>query len=150
MFLAILTLSRTVMTMTKVDPKRSANMARIRPQDTAPEMAVRRILHRMGYRFRLHQRDLPGKPDVVLSRYSTIFLVHGCFWHRHPSCRFAYSPKSRVDFWQAKFEANVTRDRKVERQLWEMGWTVRIIWECETFNLDSLEALLRRVLCGKK
>ena len=82
--------------MTQVDPKRSAMMARIGPRDTAPEIAVRRVLHRMGYRFRLHRQDLPGKPDVVLPRHRMIFLIHGCFWHRHSGCRFAYMPKSRV------------------------------------------------------
>ena len=126
--------------------QRSANMARIGQRNTSPELAVRRALHRMGYRFRLHRRDLPGTPDVVLPRHKTIFLVHGCFWHRHSHCRFAYTPKSHVDFWKAKFEANVVRDQRVERELRNMGWVVRIIWECETRDLTALEDELRLAL----
>lgn len=121
-------------------------MARIGQKDTEPELAVRRLLHRMGYRFRLHRADLPGRPDVVLPRHRTIFLIHGCFWHRHPGCRFAYEPKSRTEFWRSKFERNVARDRKVERQLREGGWTVQVIWECETRDAAALEHRLRRVL----
>ena len=135
-----------VISMTGINPKRSANMARIGPRDTAPELAARRILHRMGYRFRLHRRDLPGKPDIVLPRRRTIFLIHGCFWHRHRGCRFAYLPKTRVEFWQAKFKANVVRDRRVERRLRTMGWKVHVIWECETHDPVSLEARLKRAL----
>lgn len=119
-------------------------MARIGSRDTAPELAVRRALHRMGYRFRLCRPDLPGRPDVVLPRYRMIFLVHGCFWHRHSRCRFAYMPKSRVEFWRAKFEANVTRDRKVRRELQDRGWTVQIIWECETQDPVKLDSRLRK------
>jgi len=104
----------------------------------------------MGYRFRLHQPDLPGKPDVVLPRHRTIFLIHGCFWHHHPACRFAYMPKTRVDFWDAKFKANVIRDRKVERQLREKGWTVQVIWECETRDQAALKKLLRRALSERR
>lgn len=129
-----------------IDPKRSAMMARIGPRDTAPEMAVRRALHRLGYRFRLHRRDLPGKPDVVLPRHRTVFMVHGCFWHRHTGCRFAYMPKSRVEFWQNKFEGNVARDRRVVRELKKLGWVVRIIWECESKDSSGLEERLRSQL----
>jgi DNA mismatch endonuclease (patch repair protein) len=129
-------------TTTEIDPKRSANMAHIGPRDTAPELAVRRALHRMGYRFRLYCRDLPGKPDIVLPRHRTIFMIHGCFWHRHPGCRFAYMPKSRVEFWRGKFEGNISRDERVLRELTEMGWTVRIIWECETRDPAELEQRL--------
>lgn len=129
-----------------VDPKRSANMARIGPRDTRPEMAVRRALHRMGYRFRLHLRDLPGRPDIVLPRLRTIILVHGCFWHRHPECRFAYMPKSRTDFWCRKFARNVARDREVREELEGLGWTVQVIWECETRNPDNLIRRLREIL----
>jgi len=135
---------------TEIDPKRSANMARIGPRDTVPELAVRRALHRMGYRFRLHRRDLPGKPDVVLSRLRTIFLIHGCFWHRHPGCRFAYSPKSRTAFWEGKFERNMIRDQKVEQQLRDAGWTVHTIWECETRDPAVLADRLRQMLSGKR
>ena len=129
-----------------VDPKRSANMARIGPRDTRPELAVRRALHRMGYRFRLHRKDLPGRPDIVLPRLRTIILVHGCFWHRHPNCRFAYTPKSRTDFWFEKFLRNVARDREVRAELEGLGWTVQVIWECETRNPDDLIRRLREIL----
>lgn len=113
-------------------------MARIRSKDTSPEIAVRKLLHSLGYRFRLHRKDLPGKPDLVLPRYKAAILVHGCFWHRHPGCKYAYSPKSNVEFWQKKFDANQTRDLKVQAQLVEMGWRYCVIWECETSNLDKL------------
>lgn len=135
--------------MTEIDPKRSANMARIGPRDTAPELTVRRALHRMGYRFRLHTPTLPGKPDVVLPRHRMIFLIHGCFWHRHGGCRFASVPKTRADFWNAKFEANVVRDRKVERELRKLGWRVHVVWECETRDNISLERRLRKALREK-
>ena len=121
-------------------------MARIGPRDTAPELAVRSALHRMGYRFRLHRPDLPGKPDIVLPRHRTIFLIHGCFWHRHPGCRFACSPKSRTEFWEDKFRRNVARDQRVEHELRERGWTVQVIWECETRDNAVLERLLLAVL----
>lgn len=117
-------------------------MSRIRGKDTRPELRVRSALHRLGYRFRLNRRDLPGKPDIVLPRYQTVIFVHGCFWHRHPGCRFAYTPKSRVEFWQAKFERNVERHREVEEELTTLGWRVLVIWECET---DSATGLLDRL-----
>lgn len=117
---------------------RSWNMSRIRCSDTAPERAVRSLLHRMGYRFRLHCKALPGRPDVVLPRYRTVVLVHGCFWHRHKSCRFAYVPKTREEFWQAKFDANVARDQVVFRSLRAQGWHVIVVWECETRNVTRL------------
>ena len=110
---------------------RSWNMSRIRNRDTAPEKIVRSLLHRMGYRFRLHRRDLPGSPDIVLPKYRTVIFVHGCFWHRHKGCKFAYMPKSRPEFWQNKFDTNVERDRRVKRELKKLGWRVIVIWECE-------------------
>jgi len=130
----------------QIDPKRSANMARIGPKDTSPELAVRRSLHRLGYRFRLHRPDLPGKPDITLPRFQTVILVHGCFWHRHPGCRFAYMPKSRVDFWKAKLEGNAARDQKVRQALEDRGWKVFVVWECETERTDELKRRLRRML----
>ena len=111
--------------------KRSEVMSRIRSRDTGPERAVRSMLHRMGYRFRLHRKDLPGKPDIVLPRYRAVVLVHGCFWHRHPGCRFAYVPKSRKAFWREKFADNVRRDKSVRKQLAALGWRVVTVWECE-------------------
>ena len=111
--------------------KRSEVMARIRSRDTNPEKAVRSLLHGMGYRFRLHRRDLPGTPDIVLPRYRTVVFVHGCFWHSHKGCKYAYQPKSRTEFWKRKLQLNVERDQIVESELTEAGWNVGIIWECE-------------------
>jgi len=129
-----------------IDPKRSAMMARIGPRDTAPELTVRRTLHRLGYRFRLHRKDLPGRPDITLPRHRVVVLVHGCFWHRHPDCRYAYTPKSRVEFWTKKFQQNVERDARVQRELEARGWTVLTVWECETFDTDRLDTRLRKLL----
>jgi DNA mismatch endonuclease (patch repair protein) len=113
-------------------------MSRIRGRDTTPERAVRSILHRLGYRFRLHSRSLPGRPDVVLPRYKTVVFVHGCFWHRHKKCRFAYVPKSRTKFWTEKFSGNVERDRRVVRMLRSIGWRVLVVWECELRDVQSV------------
>jgi DNA mismatch endonuclease (patch repair protein) len=126
-----------------ISPERSAMMARIGQRNTAPEIAVRRALHRLGLRFRLHRRDLPGTPDIVLPARRLALLVHGCFWHRHHGCRLAYTPKSRPKFWNAKFERNVTRDQEVRQALTDLGWRVLVVWECETRDLAILE---RRVL----
>ena len=111
---------------------RSWNMSRIKGSNTAPECLVRSLLHRMGYRFRLHRKDLPGRPDIVLPKHETVVLVHGCYWHRHAGCRFAYTPKSNTDFWKAKFNENVRRDAIQFSQLNDLGWRVIIVWECET------------------
>lgn len=110
---------------------RSWNMSRIRGRNTAPEKQVRSALHRAGYRFRLHRQDLPGRPDIVLPKHHTVIFVHGCFWHRHKNCRFAYTPKSRVRFWQDKFQSNVERDRRNVRALRALGWRIMTVWECE-------------------
>src|SRR5688572_20093051 len=104
--------------------RRSWNMSRIRGHDTAPERLVRSALHRAGYRFRLHKKDLPGRPDIVLPKYRTVVFVHGCFWHRHRGCRFAYVPKSRTEFWNTKFQNNIERDRRAARTLRGLGWRV--------------------------
>jgi DNA mismatch endonuclease (patch repair protein) len=117
-------------------------MSKIKNRNTKPELAVRSLLHRMGYRFRLHRADLPGKPDIVLSRYKTAIFVHGCFWHRHKDCRFAYTPKSRVDFWLKKLESNVTRDIQVKSDLELLGWRVITVWECELRLPEQLAARL--------
>lgn len=127
---------------------RSWNMSRIRSRDTKPEKLVRSLLHRLGYRFRLHRKDLPGKPDVVLPKYAAAVFVHGCFWHRHPGCRFAYTPKSRTRFWEEKFSGNVARDRRNRKELEGLGWTVLTVWECETRDLETLAARLQSNLSG--
>lgn len=127
---------------------RSWNMSQIHGKNTRPEQAVRSILHRMGFRFTLHREDLPGKPDIVLPRYNSIIMVHGCFWHRHKNCSLAYTPKSREEFWQSKFEANVLRDQKVQCKLEELGWKVITVWECELSNPEDLAQRLDMQLRG--
>lgn len=126
--------------------KRSEVMSRIRGRDTEPERVVRSMLHKMGYRFRLHMARLPGKPDIVLPRYKTVILVHGCFWHRHNGCRFAYTPKSRKQFWLKKLESNVMRDRRVRMELAKLGWHVITVWECELRSSDQLSNRLNVAL----
>ncbi len=118
-------------------------MSRIRGKDTKPELRVRSQLHRMGYRFRLHRKDLPGRPDIVLPKYDTVIFVHGCFWHRHKGCRACYTPKTRVEFWETKFEQNVRRDRRNEAALRKRGWRIIRIWECETESFEALARLIR-------
>lgn len=124
--------------------KRSWNMSRIRSKDTKPEKIVRSLLHRMGYRFRLHVKDLPGTPDIVLPKYKTVIFVHGCFWHRHPKCKYAYTPKSRIEFWENKFSDNVARFKIVKRKLKHLKWHVLVIWECEIKSNADLVNKLRR------
>lgn len=109
---------------------RSRMMAGIQAKNTRPEILLRRILHRAGFRFRLHQKQLPGSPDLVLPRYRTVIFVHGCYWHRHPRCRLAYIPKTRTEFWQEKFGGNVARDLRDTDALLAAGWRVVIVWEC--------------------
>ncbi|SDA25486.1 T/G mismatch-specific endonuclease [Sphingomonas sp. NFR15] len=118
-------------------------MARIGPRDTKPEMVVRRLLHALGRRFRLHRRDLPGTPDIVLPGSRKAIFVHGCFWHRHEGCPKATTPKTRSEFWQDKFDRNVERDERKEADLRAAGWDVTTVWECETRDLGALEIRLR-------
>lgn len=129
--------------------QRSLNMSRIRGTNTKPERIVRSIVHRMGYRFRIHESGLPGKPDLVLPRYRTVILVHGCFWHRHSRCRFATTPKTRLNFWQEKFRKNQARDRIVGRELAKLGWRVIVIWGCELRSTADLMRRLKRELPRK-
>lgn len=118
--------------------RRSWNMQQVRSQDTKPEIAVRKLLHGKGYRFRLHKKNLPGRPDIVLPKYQIAIFVHGCFWHRHKGCSDASTPKSRTEFWNNKFKENVARDKKNQLALHAKGWRVLIIWECETSNSDLI------------
>lgn len=111
---------------------RSDIMRAVKRSNTKPEVTVRKILHSLGYRFRLHRRDLPGSPDIVMPKYRTVIFVHGCFWHRHAHCRYTTTPKTRQDYWLPKFSANVERDARKEAQLLEQGWEVMVVWECET------------------
>lgn len=126
-------------------PERSTLMGRIRGKDTRPELALRRLLHGLGYRFRLHRRDLPGRPDLVFPGRRKAIFLHGCFWHRHQGCRNATIPKSSADFWTAKFRANVDRDARNLADLAALGWDVLVVWECELKAVD-LEARLRTFL----
>ena len=120
---------------------RSRMMSGIRGKDTKPEILVRKALHAAGYRFRLHRNDLPGKPDIVLPRYRTVIFVHGCFWHGH-MCKHFKWPKTREDFWRAKITRNVERDREAIAALEKLGWTVKVVWECEVkpnFDLQVID-----------
>jgi DNA mismatch endonuclease (patch repair protein) len=119
-------------------------MSRIRGKDTKPELVVRRLLHGMGYRYRLHRRDLPGAPDIVFIRRRKVIFVHGCFWHRHPDsrCPLARLPKSRLEFWRAKLEGNRRRDEENEARLRGLGWNILIIWECQIKEISPIETII--------
>lgn len=124
-----------------VDPARSAQMSLVRSRDTKPEMRVRKALHAAGLRYRVHDRSLPGSPDLVFPARRLVVFVHGCFWHRHPGCPAARLPKSRLDFWEPKLAGNVARDARVRAELESLGWKVIVIWECETRKKEALSAL---------
>jgi DNA mismatch endonuclease (patch repair protein) len=126
--------------------RRSQVMSAIRSKNTRPELAVRRLLYGMGFRYRLHADDLPGKPDIVLRRKNKAILIHGCFWHRHAGCPKASMPKTRPDFWRHKFAANVARDKAVLQALTEQGWSVLTVWQCEIRNAEQLKARLNDFL----
>jgi DNA mismatch endonuclease, patch repair protein len=117
-------------------------MRRVAQRGSKPEMIVRRALHAAGHRFRLHRRELPGSPDIVFPARRAIVFVHGCFWHRHPDCPAATTPKTRAAFWTAKFAANIARDRRVDEELHRQGWSVYVVWECETSRGEFLPELL--------
>lgn len=118
--------------MDKVSPKiRSCVMASVKSCNTKPEVMVRKLLHSLGYRFRLQRKDLPGRPDIVLPKYKIAIFVNGCFWHRHKGCKKATMPTSHLEYWKAKFARNITRDKENYHKLEELGWNVLIIWECE-------------------
>lgn len=121
---------------------RSSIMARVPQKGSRPEMVVRRAVHSLGYRYRLHVAGLPGKPDLVFGPRRKVIFVHGCFWHRHPGCALSRMPKSRLDFWEPKLNANHERDMRNECMLREMGWDVLTVWECETKDLDALKMRL--------
>lgn len=130
---------------------RSRMMSRIRGRDTKPEVALRKALFRRGFRYRANDRRLPGSPDIVFPKYGAVVLVHGCYWHRHPGCPKAYTPKSRLEFWQSKFDQNVARDRRNLEELLAAGWRVAIVWECAVGSeppaalVDRIEVFLRSV-----
>jgi len=126
--------------------KRSWNMSRIRHKNTRPEIIVRSVIHNLGYRFRLNRRDLPGCPDIVLPKYSTVIFVDGCYWHRHRGCKKSTTPKTNTEFWEAKFKANKERDRKVRKELKSIGWNIVTVWECKTVDQDELSQYLKKKL----
>ena len=130
------------------EEQRSYNMSRIRSKDTKPELMVRSILHRLGYRFTVNgprNKTLPGKPDIVLPKYKTVIFVHGCFWHLHKNCKYANLPKTRKEWWKAKLEGNVERDEQNQRKIRGLGWRVLVVWECEIKSREQLVALEHRL-----
>jgi DNA mismatch endonuclease (patch repair protein) len=127
---------------------RSENMRRIRSRDTSPEVAVRSMIHRMGFRFRLHRKDLPGCPDIVFPGLQKIIFVHGCFWHQHAACGEGRLPKSRQDYWEPKLKRNKDRDVQNRAELRKLGWRTLAVWECELKRSDRLEKKLRRFLAN--
>lgn len=131
--------------MDRISPtNRSRNMAAIRGKDTKPEMIVRRLLHSLGYRYRLHRKDIPGRPDIVFIGRRKVIQVHGCFWHQHPGCKAAHVPLSRVEYWQPKLARNVARDTVNLEALSAAGWDVLVLWECEIKRGgDILDRLVR-------
>ncbi len=121
-------------------------MSHIKGKDTKPEKKVRSLLHAMGYRFRIHKKELPGNPDIVLPKYKAVLFVNGCFWHRHKGCKFAYKPKTRVEFWEKKFDDTVSRDLNNIKKLKAMGWNIEVFWECELKDIDSVKNRLEKIL----
>ncbi|MDX9973084.1 MAG: very short patch repair endonuclease [FCB group bacterium] len=133
--------------MDTVSPKRRSEiMGRVRGKDTKPEMTVRRLVHSLGYRYRLHSRKLPGHPDLVFSSRKKVIFVHGCFWHTHRGCKNARVPKSRLDFWVAKLEDTVARDKRNRAGLTRLGWRYLVVWECQLKDLGKVEERIRSFL----
>lgn len=124
--------------------KRSWNMSRITSKNTKPEIIVRSALHKAGFRFRLHGKDLPGAPDIVLPKYKTVVFVHGCYWHVHKGCKRSNLPKSNLLYWTVKFEKNIQRDKKLKKELKKMGYNVYVIWECQTKKIESIISRIKK------
>jgi DNA mismatch endonuclease (patch repair protein) len=125
--------------------QRSKNMSKIRSKDSKPEITVRKMLFKEGFRFRLHDKKLPGKPDIVLKKYKTVIFVHGCFWHQHEGCKRANMPKSNLEYWVPKIERNVQRDEEHTEKLKNAGWNVIVIWECEVKNIEKLKDIFNSI-----
>jgi DNA mismatch endonuclease (patch repair protein) len=121
-------------------------MSLIRDKDSTPEMKLRRLIHGMGFRYRLHVKALPGKPDLVFPSRRSVIFMHGCFWHRHEGCKLARLPKSKLDFWKPKLEANKERDLLHQRQLGDLGWRVLVVWECEMIYTERVSTIVRNFL----
>ena len=138
----------------RLDPlspaERSERMSRVRGKDTKPEIVVRRLVHSMGYRYRLHSRKLPGHPDLVFAARKKALFIHGCFWHRHPGCPNCRLPKTKLDFWAPKLEGNRERDIANQRQLKELGWAYLVIWECELKDQAELSSKIVKFLEDEK
>jgi len=130
--------------------ERSKRMSLIRGTGSAPEMKLRRLVHRMGFRYRLHVKELPGKPDLVFPSRCAVIFMHGCFWHRHKGCKLARLPKSKLEFWKPKLEANTKRDLHNQRQLKALGWRVLVVWECEMADTERVSAIVREFLLQKE
>lgn len=128
---------------------RSRTMRAVKSKDTGPEMIVRRFLHSIGLRYRLHDRRLPGVPDLVFPGRRVVLFVHGCFWHQHPGCPASARPQSRTDYWTRKLDGNMARDARHHAALIAAGWEVLVIWECETRSKDALEAVAARIRASK-
>jgi DNA mismatch endonuclease (patch repair protein) len=128
--------------------ERSERMSRIRSRDTRPEIALRKALHKLGFRFRLHGRRLPGKPDIVLPKHRTVIFVHGCFWHRHPDCKVATTPKTNTEFWIEKFGRNQRRDIRNSEALAAAGWRVLVVWECELGTQAKIDSRTAELAAG--
>lgn len=128
------------------EEKRSQIMSRVSGKNTKPELVVRSLLHRMGYRFRLHRKDLPGKPDITLPKYNKVIFVHGCFWHGHTGCSRSKRPTSNEKFWMEKLDKNIARDKAAIDNLKELGWAVMVVWTCEVNNLHTLKNKLQLFL----
>jgi DNA mismatch endonuclease, patch repair protein len=133
------------MTDTLTAEQRSVRMSLIRGKDTLPELKLRKQLHRLGLRYRLHNSKLPGKPDLTFAQYKTVVFVHGCFWHRHLNCKIATTPKSNVEYWQAKFKRNVDRDKANLELLTQLGWRVFTVWECEVDSAAKLTSTAQKI-----
>ncbi len=138
------------MTDTLSPNERSKRMSLIRGKDSSPELKLRRLVHGMGFRYRLHVKDLPGKPDLVFPSRRAVIFMHGCFWHRHPGCKLARMPKSKLDFWRPKLEGNRERDLRNQEMLKKLGWHVLIIWECEMENIEKVYNKVREFLQGRE
>jgi DNA mismatch endonuclease (patch repair protein) len=130
--------------------QRRKTMAAVKSVNTKPELLVRSFLHSAGFRYRLHRKDLPGKPDIVLPKYNTVIFVHGCFWHQHTNCRAAARPTTRTEYWDKKLDRNIQRDVSHIEQIEDLGWEVIVVWECETKDVALLENKLQSLMLKRQ
>lgn len=130
--------------------ERSERMSRIRDKGSTAEMKLRRLIHGIGFRYRLHVKELPGKPDLVFPSRRAVIFMHGCFWHRHEGCKLARLPKSKLDFWKPKLEANKERDLLHQQQLRDLGWRILVVWECEMIYTERVSTIVMNFLCEEE